>query len=104
MSLSLRALLHGIIDYAGLFPPASLPLDETVLAYSRHRRGPHSWALGRLVVPALRLPELYAVAVPELTPAYKELPIMQKIDIVDFTVAHEFALRVLPACKLLDER
>jgi hypothetical protein len=30
MSAGLRALLTGIVDYAGLFPPAKLPLDQAI--------------------------------------------------------------------------
>ena len=37
---SLRALLTGIIDYAGLFPPARLPLDQAVRNYGRYRNEP----------------------------------------------------------------
>ncbi|MDQ2665574.1 MAG: hypothetical protein M3Z05_06150 [Gemmatimonadota bacterium] len=55
---SLRALLAGLIDYAGLFPPAALPLEEVVRNYGAYRHSPESWALGRLVVPAVRLLEL----------------------------------------------
>ena len=49
VSASLRALLAGVIDYAGLFPPATLPLDEAVRNYARYRREPEGWMLGRLV-------------------------------------------------------
>ena len=55
---SLRALLAGLIDYAGLFPPAGLPLGEVVRNYTAYRASGDSWALGRLVVPASRLGEL----------------------------------------------
>jgi len=58
MRASLRALLTGIIDYAGLFPPARLPLDEAVRSYFRYRSAPESWMLGRFVCPAGRLQEL----------------------------------------------
>ena len=58
MSPSLRALLTGVIDYAGLFPPASLPLDQAVRNYARYRTEPESWMLARFVCPANRLPEL----------------------------------------------
>ena len=37
MSPSLRALLTGIVDYAGLFPPAQLSLDEAIRNYARYR-------------------------------------------------------------------
>ena len=55
---SLRTLLHGIIDYAGLFPPAGRDMAPAVAEYAEHRAGPHRWALGRFVVPAGRLEEL----------------------------------------------
>jgi hypothetical protein len=50
--------LARAIDYAGLFPPASLDLTDTLRNYSRYRSGADSWALGRLIVPAGRLAEL----------------------------------------------
>jgi hypothetical protein len=53
-----RALLRGAIDYAGLFPPAALPLTDVVANYLAYRASPDAWALGRLVVPAARLSEL----------------------------------------------
>jgi hypothetical protein len=53
-----RALLGRAIDYAGLFPPAALPLPAVVANYRGYQRSPHAWALGRLVVPAPRLAEL----------------------------------------------
>jgi hypothetical protein len=58
MSPSLRALLTGIMDYAGLFPPAELPLDEAIRNYARYRTEPESWMLGRFICPAARLTEL----------------------------------------------
>jgi hypothetical protein len=57
MTESLRALLTGIIDYAGLFPPAALPMEEAVRNYARYRREPESWMLGRFVCRAARLHE-----------------------------------------------
>jgi hypothetical protein len=55
---SLRALLTGLIDYAGLFPPARLSLDEAIRNYARYRREADAWMLGRFVVPASRLEDL----------------------------------------------
>ncbi len=46
-----RLLLDGLFDYAGLFPPASLPLSEVVERFAAYRRGPAAWMLGRLVIP-----------------------------------------------------
>lgn len=44
------SLLHSLIDYAGLFPPAALPMAEAVENYDRYRRGPDSWMLGRFIL------------------------------------------------------
>ena len=52
------ALLRGLIDYAGLFPPAALPMAEAVVRYREYQGGAHSWMLGRFVVPVARLEEL----------------------------------------------
>ena len=60
-SASLHALLSGLIDYAGLFPPAGLSLGDVVRNYREYRRSRVCWALGRLVVPAARLDELLAL-------------------------------------------
>lgn len=58
----LRALMGGLVDYAGLFPPAGLDLVSAVAAYDAYRRGRLAWALGRFVIGAARLDELSAVA------------------------------------------
>lgn len=55
---ALRALLEGIVDYAGLFPPAALGMDAAVREYAAACDGAHAWMLGRFVVPAARLEEL----------------------------------------------
>lgn len=55
---SLRALLHDIVDYAGLFPPADLPLDEAIHNYMQYRQEYERWMLGRFVIPVGRLGDL----------------------------------------------
>jgi hypothetical protein len=57
---SLRAMLAGAIDYAGLFPPAALDMTAAVRNYAAYRRGDHAWALGRFIVPVSRLAEFEA--------------------------------------------
>jgi hypothetical protein len=54
----LAALLTGLIDYAGLFPPAGLGMADAAGRYGRYRRSPDAWALGRFVLPLARLDEL----------------------------------------------
>jgi hypothetical protein len=55
---AIRQLASKIVDYAGLFPPASLDLKQAAENYSRYREGPFQWMLGRFVIPAARLGEL----------------------------------------------
>jgi hypothetical protein len=54
---AIRALLAGAIDYAGLFPPAALSMNDAVRNYAAYRDGSDAWALGRFVVPVARLHE-----------------------------------------------
>ncbi|HET9453624.1 MAG TPA: hypothetical protein VFO66_04985 [Gemmatimonadaceae bacterium] len=62
----LRQLLRGVVDYAGLFPPAGLPMAGAVEQYARHRQEPSAWMLGRFVLPAARLDEFEAAAAAHL--------------------------------------
>ena len=55
-----HALLAGIVDYAGLFPPASLGMPEVVANYASYRASSDAWMLGRLVAPVARLQEFVA--------------------------------------------
>ena len=57
---SLRTLLHEIVDYAGLFPPADLSLHRALQNYAEYRREEEAWMLSRFVLPVRRLPELTA--------------------------------------------
>ncbi|MGO4879804.1 MAG: hypothetical protein ACLP59_03160 [Bryobacteraceae bacterium] len=54
---SLRALLANLIDYAGLYPPAGLPLPRVLENYETYRASADSWMLNRLVLPAAKLQE-----------------------------------------------
>lgn len=44
-----RVLLDGLVDYAGLFPPASLSMSDAVRNFARYRGGGAGWMLGRFV-------------------------------------------------------
>jgi hypothetical protein len=50
-------LLRDLIDYAGLFPPASLAMAASVANYDAYSQSEWSWILGRFVVPVARLAE-----------------------------------------------
>ena len=62
-----NALLTGLIDYAGLFPPAALPMARAVAAYAAGRRSAERGMLARFVVPVARLDE-FAGALAALSP------------------------------------
>ncbi|MGA2425999.1 MAG: hypothetical protein ABSG07_18500 [Terriglobales bacterium] len=50
-------LLRDLIDYAGLFPPASLAMTPAVANYDAYSRSEWNWILGRFIVPVSRLGE-----------------------------------------------
>jgi len=58
----LRPLLHQIVDYAGLFPPAGLDLETVSANYHNYRDGEANWMLARVIVPASRLDEFKQTA------------------------------------------
>jgi hypothetical protein len=55
---SVKVLMTGIIDYAGLFPPAQLSMSEAFSEFAQHRSENDGWMLARFVCPATRLAEL----------------------------------------------
>ena len=58
MIAALDNLLKGIIDYAGLFPPADLEMNRAVEIFTADRQGTyHKW-LQHFIVPAERMGEL----------------------------------------------
>jgi len=62
-----RMFLEGLVDYAGLFPPASLDMAGAVAEYRSSRRASTGWIVDRFIVPVSRLDELAA----ELTSTMK---------------------------------
>ena len=59
---SIRALLTGIVDYAGLFPPSQVSMAKAVANYAAYKKGDYKWMLGRFVVPVSRLEEFTGCA------------------------------------------
>jgi hypothetical protein len=56
------AAFAALIDYAGLFPPASLSMADAVDEYGRIRSGDHRWVAGRFLCRASQLVDLAGVA------------------------------------------
>lgn len=53
----MRTLLYALVDYAGLFPPASFSMRDAVTEYITARQSPYAWMLGRFIVPLSRAAE-----------------------------------------------
>ena len=58
MMNSLKTFLSQIVDYAGLYPPASLPLEEAFANFVLYQQAEEAWMLSRFIIPAKRLEEL----------------------------------------------
>jgi hypothetical protein len=54
---SASALLRDLMDYAGLFPPASLSMAASATNYDAYLQSRWNWILGRFIVPVARLGE-----------------------------------------------
>ena len=57
---SLVTLLTGVVDYAGLFPPANLELETALRNHANYLRSPESWMLGGFVLPVKKFPDAAA--------------------------------------------
>ncbi len=62
MNPSFKYFMGGVIDYAGLFPPAGLDLKTAVRNYENYRKGNSRELLGAFIIPAGRLQQLIAPA------------------------------------------
>ena len=62
------AAFAALIDYAGLFPPASLDMAGAVEGYRTARDSSARWVAGRFLCPASRLEELAGALVTTLAP------------------------------------
>jgi hypothetical protein len=58
MGESLNSYLDGLIDYAGLYPPAKLDMQNAVDEYLNHIAGDEDFLVNRFVCPASMLEEL----------------------------------------------
>lgn len=77
MKTSLRPFLSGIIDYAGLYPPSELPLEEAFRKYLSHTEQKEAWMLSKFVVGSGLLSDLIT-----LIDSEKESPSPFKITLV----------------------
>ena len=91
---SLRSLLSNLIDYAGLYPPASLPLTIATERYQCFLASPESWMLNRLVLPAAKLNQAglgkgwRVTLLVDLEPG----PLPPQVETLETREAHRFSL------------
>ncbi|RPI16776.1 MAG: hypothetical protein EHM58_11220 [Ignavibacteriae bacterium] len=55
---SLSIFTNKLIDYAGLFPPASLGIYNSYSNFLRYYDSPYGFMLSRFIIPSKKLPEL----------------------------------------------
>ncbi len=83
---SVRSLLAGAIDYAGLFPPALLPISDAVVNYASYRNSNYRWMLGRFVLSVAHLPDFIERAdefISQDTNSVWRLSVLASEDIID---------------------
>jgi len=61
MTKSIRAFTTQIIDYAGLFPPAKLTLDEAFRNYIEYKNGEYNRLLSHFICPVKLLSDLQSL-------------------------------------------
>ena len=75
---ALSALLDGLIDYAGLYPPASLAMDQAVRDYAGYRSGPRAAWLARPRA-SIRSPRSEPRDTSLLAPSNKEVTLLPRV-------------------------
>jgi hypothetical protein len=104
---ALRALLTELIDYAGLYPPAALPLPIVEERYQGFRASPEAWMLHRLVLPVGKLPEAHLDPAARVTLLAEADPgaLPPQVESIETKSAAEFSLpvyRELPLDRIHD--
>jgi len=64
-------MLEGILDYAGLYPPADLDMQSVVNNWKKYLQSEDNWMLARLIIPVSRIGEFKECA-KELLPSSDE--------------------------------
>ena len=90
-----RAALRGLVDSAGLFPPAELSMAEAVAEYREARTSSEAWMVERFICPASRLEELFGVMTETMTAGEKpwSLAVPASSDWLDSLAADSGAVR-----------
>jgi hypothetical protein len=90
-----RELLGGLIDFAGLFPPAALDVPGAVAGYLAAKRHPHGWMVDRFVAPAAKVEAVGEAA--RAQGAMLPWRVALVVDVLELRAAAEAAGRVADA-------
>jgi hypothetical protein len=95
--LSLKNFTEKIIDYAGLFPPASLELPQAFHNYVFYSQGEYRWMLGKFIIPAKKLSALSKLLDDMAISAIVPLSILGTIEgtVNDFTASFSKDLELI---------
>lgn len=97
MTQSLEIFLNGLIDYAGLFPPAKLPLDEAFPNYVKYKNEKYQKIISKFICPAEKLSELQSLLyeIPESFERVYPVSVLGKggLDKEDFFMNLEYDLK-----------
>lgn len=97
------AAFASMIDYAGVFPPASRPMADAVDTFRRLRDSDERWVVGRFLCRASQLEDLAAVATAGMTRGEPPWPVGVVMDMspgAAASVAHEFQWEMAPAMEI----
>ncbi len=97
------AAFSGLIDYAGVFPPASLSMSDAVASYRAALASDDRWIVGRFLVRASQLQELAAVATHVLETGDQPWSIGVVFDMspgAGASVGHDFQREMSPALSI----
>ncbi len=87
-------LLRELIDYAGLFPPASLSMAAAVGNYDKYLQSEWSWMLGRFIVPVARLAEFEGALTRKASAKWRLSVLIGAEPSLDVTRIREFNTRM----------
>lgn len=90
----LRALLTNIIDYAGLYPPAALPLRIVIERYRGFLASPDAWILNRLVLPLSKIREAPIESNWRITALVEDEPgpLPRQVETLEVKLPHKLSL------------
>ena len=69
---AIHALMSGLVDYAGLFPPAKLSMEKCVANYAKYAASSDAWMLGRFILPVSKIEEFRKHSAPHLAKRWSE--------------------------------